>query len=346
MTSVFYKTKVFVFSVFLFLFPIHVVLIRVKNFFYDYSLIKPKKTKPIVISVGNIALGGTGKTPLTIAIAKFLKKEGYQVGVSTRGHGRKNDGSSFLIKDKNWFVKDFYRHWKSAGDEAVLLKNNLGGIPVYVSKDKTKAVNSLYKKEGCDVVILDDGFQHRKLYRDIDIVIFDVDEKMNKMFPYGLLREPIIGLKRADIIISTNVKDKEGGGLTLKWNYNNYLLVADIPENKTEGFEFLGKYSNILSLCAIGSPGNFQKTLENLKINYKQFLTYPDHYPFQENDIKKINSFIDKNKIDLVLCTEKDLIKLKEYKKVLRAPLAAITINYSLNPNIKRGVLDKIGEIV
>ena len=76
MASVFYKTKVFVFSVFLFLFPIHVVLIRVKNFFYDYNLIKPKKTKPIVISVGNVALGGTGKTPLTISIAKFLKKEG------------------------------------------------------------------------------------------------------------------------------------------------------------------------------------------------------------------------------------------------------------------------------
>ena len=91
---------------------------------------------------------------------------------------------------------------------------------------------------------------------------------MNKMFPYGLLREPIIGLKRADIIISTNAKDKEAGGLTLKWSYNNYLLVADIPENKTEGFEFLGKYSNILSLCAIGSPRNFQKTLENLKINF------------------------------------------------------------------------------
>ena len=100
MTSVFYKIKVFVFYWFLFLFPIHVIFIRLKNFFYDYNLIKPKKTKPTIISIGNISLGGTGKTPFTIAIAKLLTRQGYKVGVSTRGHGRKNEGSSFLMKDK------------------------------------------------------------------------------------------------------------------------------------------------------------------------------------------------------------------------------------------------------
>tara|TARA_B100000427_G_scaffold93663_1_gene77284 strand:+ start:3976 stop:5016 length:1041 start_codon:yes stop_codon:yes gene_type:complete len=346
MTSVFYKIKVFVFYWFLFLFPIHVVFIWLKNFFYDYNLIKPKKTKPIIVSIGNVSLGGTGKTPFTIAIAKLLTQQGYKVGVSTRGHGRKNEKSSFLMKDKNWFVKDFYKHWKVAGDETVLLKNNLENIPVYVSKNKTKAAESLYRKEGCDVVLLDDGFQHRKLYRDVDIVLFDHNEKANKIFPYGVLREPIIGLKRADIIISTNMADNKEGVLALKWGYNDYLLVADSPENKAEKFEVLNQYSNILSLCAIGSPGGFQKTLESLKINFKESLVYPDHYPFKEKDIKKINSFVDNNKIDLILCTEKDLIKLKQYKETLGAPIAAITINYSLSPSLEKGVLDKIRGIV
>ena len=346
MTSVFYKTKVFVFYWFLFLFPIHVLFIWLKNFFYDYSLIKPKKTKPIIVSVGNVSLGGTGKTPFTIAIAKLLTQQGYKVGVSTRGHGRKNEKSSFLMKDKNWFVKDFYKHWRVAGDETVLLKNNLENIPVYVSKDKTKAAESLYRQEGCDVVLLDDGFQHRKLYRDVDIVLFDHSEKANKIFPYGALREPIIGLKRADIIISTNMADNKEGGLALKWGYNDYLLVADSPENKAERFEVLNQYTNILSLCAIGSPEGFQKTLESLKINFKESLVYPDHYPFKEKDIKKINSFVDNNKIDLILCTEKDLIKLKQYKETLGAPIAAITINYSLSPSLEKGILDKIRGIV
>tara|TARA_A100001037_G_scaffold289043_1_gene300395 strand:- start:476 stop:1516 length:1041 start_codon:yes stop_codon:yes gene_type:complete len=346
MTSVFYKIKVFVFYWFLFLFPIHVIFIRLKNFFYDYNLIKPKKTKPTIISIGNISLGGTGKTPFTIAIAKLLTHQGYKVGVSTRGHGRENEGSSFLMKDKNWFVKDFYKHWRVAGDETVLLKNNLDNVPVYVSKNKTKAAENLYEKEGCDVVLLDDGFQHRQLYRDIDIVLFDHSEKANKIFPYGALRESIIGLKRADIIISTNVVGNKEGGFALKWDYNDYLLVADNPKNKAEGFEVLNQYSNILSLCAIGSPASFQKTLESLKINYQQSLIYPDHYPFKEKDVKKINSFVKDNKIDLILCTEKDLIKLKQYKEVLGAPLAAITINYSLSSSLEKGILDKIREMV
>jgi len=346
MTSVFYKIKVFVFYWFLFLFPIHVIFIRLKNFFYDYNLIKPKKTKPTIISIGNISLGGTGKTPFTIAIAKLLTHQGYKVGVSTRGHGRENEGSSFLMKDKNWFVKDFYKHWRVAGDETVLLKNNLDNVPVYVSKNKTKAAENLYEKEGCDVVLLDDGFQHRQLYRDIDIVLFDHSEKANKIFPYGALRESIIGLKRADIIISTNVVGNKEGGFALKWGYNDYLLVADNPKNKAEGFEVLNQYSNILSLCAIGSPASFQKTLESLKINYQQSLIYPDHYPFKEKDVKKINSFVKDNKIDLILCTEKDLIKLKQYKEALGAPLAAITINYSLSSSLEKGILDKIREMV
>ena len=346
MTSVFYKIKVFVFYWFLFLFPIHVIFIRLKNFFYDYNLIKPKKTKPTIISIGNISLGGTGKTPFTIAIAKLLTHQGYKVGVSTRGHGRENEGSSFLMKDKNWFVKDFYKHWRVAGDETVLLKNNLDNVPVYVSKNKTKAAENLYEKEGCDVVLLDDGFQHRQLYRDIDIVLFDHSEKANKIFPYGALRESIIGLKRADIIISTNVVGNKEGGFALKWDYNGYLLVADNPKNKAEDFEVLNQYSNILSLCAIGSPASFQKTLESLKINYQQSLIYPDHYPFKEKDVKKINSFVKDNKIDLILCTEKDLIKLKQYKEVMGAPLAAITINYSLSSDLEKGVLDKIKEMV
>tara|TARA_B100000029_G_scaffold95959_1_gene86022 strand:- start:2369 stop:3409 length:1041 start_codon:yes stop_codon:yes gene_type:complete len=346
MTSVFYKIKVFVFYWFLFLFPIHVIFIRLKNFFYDYNLIKPKKTKPTIISIGNISLGGTGKTPFTIAIAKLLTHQGYKVGVSTRGHGRENEGSSFLMKDKNWFVKDFYKHWRVAGDETVLLKNNLDNVPVYVSKNKTKAAENLYEKEGCDVVLLDDGFQHRQLYRDIDIVLFDHSEKANKIFPYGALRESIIGLKRADIIISTNVVGNKEGGFALKWDYNDYLLVADNPKNKAEDFEVLNQYSNILSLCAIGSPASFQKTLESLKINYQQSLIYPDHYPFKEKDVKKINSFVKDNKIDLILCTEKDLIKLKQYKEVLGAPLAAITINYSLSSSLEKGILDKIREMV
>ena len=106
-------------SAFLFLFPFHVVFIFFKNLFYDLGLIKATKINSRVISVGNVSLGGTGKTPTTIAIANFFQKNGFAVGIVSRGHGRKNESKSFLVEDQ---------HWSECGDEVVLLKNNLGNF--------------------------------------------------------------------------------------------------------------------------------------------------------------------------------------------------------------------------
>jgi len=337
MTSLFYKIKVFVFFTFLFLFPVHIILIRAKNFLYDHNLIKAKKSKPIVISVGNISLGGAGKTPFTIALSSFLKKQGYSVGVAVRGHGRKNEKDSFLMKDQGWDI---------AGDETILLQNNLGTIPIYVSKNKFDAANHLYNEKNCEIVIMDDAFQHRKIYRDIDIVLVakeTAESKNKKLFPYGQLREPIINLKRADMIIETKSSESKKGGFVLNWGYKQSLLM---PDGETCSLGVLKGYNNILSLCAIGSPKSFEKTLGFLKINYKKSLHYPDHYPFTKKDIDKLNVFIKKNNIDAIVCTEKDLIKLKEYKQMLKVPLGAIMLDYSLGQDIEGAVLIKIKEIV
>ena len=98
-------------------------------------------------------------------------------------------------------------------------------------------------------------------------------------------------------------------------------------------------------MCAIGDPESFKKTLEFLKIGSKELLIYPDHYPFKKRDVYKINRFINKNGVDAVLCTEKDLIKLKQYKKMIKVPVGAITINYSLNSEIEKEILLKIKEV-
>ena len=98
-------------------------------------------------------------------------------------------------------------------------------------------------------------------------------------------------------------------------------------------------------MCIRDSPESFKKTLEFLKIDSKEFLIYPDHYPFKKRDIHKINQFINKNSVDAILCTEKDLIKLKQYKKMIKIPVGAITINYSLNSEIEKEILLKIKEV-
>ena len=161
----------------------------------------------MVISVGNVALGGTGKTPTTISIANFLQKRGFSVGIVSRGHGRKNESNNFLATDQ---------HWRECGDEVVLLKNNLNPqIPVYVSQNKIFATKQL-ADIGCSVVLLDDGFQHRKIHRDIDIVLIGPENHIKKnqlIYPYGILREPFRSIKRADITIMTknNLVDNKSG---------------------------------------------------------------------------------------------------------------------------------------
>ena len=347
MNSFYYGIKVRVLTAFLTLFPIHVLLIKIKNFLYDYNFWKAKKSKAKVISIGNLSLGGSGKTPFAIALSRFLVSKNYSVGIVTTGHGRNNNnfffGQSFLMENQSW---------EEAGDEAVLLKNNLEKVPIYVSwrkKNRAHAANYLFEKKNCDIVIFDDAFQHRKADRDIDIVLTSSETSLGsqKIFPYGLLRESILGLKRADMVIETkgNLFNKNNGNqnrFVLHWNFNDYLLM---PNDETCSISVLKKYNNILSLCAIGDPESFKKTLEFLKIDSKEFLAYPDHYPFKKRDIHKINQFINKNGIDAVLCTEKDLVKLKKYKKMIKIPVGAITINYSLNSEIEKEILLKIKEV-
>ena len=192
-------------------------------------------------------------------------------------------------------------------------------------------INCIIKEEILEDLNIDDDTE-----LDSNEIIGN-NEKLNRIFPYGGLRESVVGLRRADLIISTITDEHEDEkNLTLKWAYNDYLLIAGTPENKTEELRSLEQYNNILSLCAIGTPENFQKTLKSLNIHYKQSLVYPDHYPFKEKDINKINAFIEKNKIDIILCTEKDLVKLKQHKKMLGVPLAAITINYSFSEGLEK----------
>ena len=216
-----------IFSFILFLFPIHLVFIKIKNFLYDNNIIDPIKIDTKIISIGNVSLGGAGKTPFTIALSNFLKeKMGVSVGVVTRGYGRRNSHHNFLFNNHSW---------QDCGDEVIVLTNNLSrSIPVYISSNKILGAKEL-SSLGCDIVILDDAFQHRKLGRDIDIVLLSPDElvpKNKKTFPWGLLREPFYNIKRANIIIATkmnlyNSKILPPNSFPLNTSFQKELLSSD-----------------------------------------------------------------------------------------------------------------------
>jgi len=331
------KFITFLFSTILFFFPIHLFYVFIKNILYDFKILKPVKTGAIVISVGNVALGGTGKTPTTISIANFLQKRGFSVGIVSRGHGRKNESNNFLATDQ---------HWSECGDEVVLLKNNLNPqIPVYVSQNKIFATKQL-TDIGCSVVLLDDGFQHRKIHRDIDIVLIGPENHIKKnqfIYPYGILREPFSSIKRADIKIITknNLVDNKSG-IAADHELNLKIKNEILSTGENQSLQDLLKSPSNLSVCSIGDPSSFAKTLQGLNINIVRRLDYPDHWPFSSYDVKKINRTVLEEGLKNIICTEKDYVKLLEFKNMLNVDLNAIVLKHDLSKGIEDDILSRM----
>ena len=330
------KLLTYALSALLFVFPVHLVFIFLKNLLYDFGVLKGKKVGAKVISVGNIALGGTGKTPTTIAIANFLEKNGHSVGIVTRGHGRENISNNFLLKNQGW---------RECGDEVVLLKNNTSSnTRIFVSLNKVYAAKQL-SKMGCNIVLLDDGFQHRRIDRDIDVVLLG-PENQNKgcqlIYPYGLLREPLCSLKRADITISTKNNLIKRTSLQSDHKLNLKIKEKVLSSSSIKNIHSLANKSGIVSVCAIGDPESFSKTLESININVDKKLVFPDHWPFSLHDIEKINRIAIKEGLKHIVCTEKEFVKLVEFKQHLKIDINAIIINHQLSEKIERDILARL----
>ena len=330
------KVLTYTISAFLFIFPIHLIFIFFKNLLYDLGIFKPVSIDAKIISVGNIALGGTGKTPITIAIANFLESRGYVVGIVSRGHGRENISNSFLLKNQGW---------RESGDEVVLLKNNTSKrTNIYVSTNKVYAAKKL-SEMGCNVILLDDGFQHRRINRDIDVVLLGSENQkymQQFIYPYGLLREPFCYLKRADITISTKK------GLIKNVNIKtDYELNFEIKENVISSglpttIHNLANMSGIMSVCSIGDPDSFSRTLHKNNITVDEKLVFPDHWPFTLTDVKKINRLASDKKLKHIICTEKDFVKLLEFKNILNIDICAIVLKHEISQEIKQDILGRL----
>ena len=330
------KFFTYILSALLFVFPIHLLFIFLKNLLYDLEIFKARKVDAKVVSIGNIALGGTGKTPTTIAIANFLEKKGFAVGIVTRGHGRENISNSFLLKNHGW---------KECGDEVILLKNNTSSnTHIFVSLDKIYAAEQL-SNMGCDIILLDDGFQHRRIHRDIDIVLLGPENQNKKwqlIYPYGLLREPYCYLKRADITISTKSNLIKSTNRRSDYALSLEIKKEIISSGSIKNIHDLGNKSGIISVCSIGDPESFSKTLSNNNINVNKKLVFPDHWPFSLSDIEKINRLALKEGLKHIVCTEKDFVKLLEFKNVLNVDVNAVVMKHDLSEEIEQDILSRL----
>lgn len=244
-----------------------------KNFLYDKGILKPTKVDAYVISVGNITTGGVGKTPVVAEIAKYYEK----VAIISRGYGGGYDNREVNVISPEDDVK-------MAGDEPLWLAQNTNAV-VITSKNRIKAARFAIKKFSVTTIILDDGFQHRKIHRDLDIVLVDSQKKFGnyKLLPAGPLRETLAGLKRADKVVEV------------------HKSAGEVYNIKTGGALPAGV--EVTALSAIGQPQSFYDLLKDYNVVNK--ITFDDHHQYELKDIEGISGSI--------ITTEKDAVKLQKF---------------------------------
>jgi tetraacyldisaccharide 4'-kinase len=276
--------------------------IAARNALYDRGLFKSRRLGWPVVSVGNIRAGGTGKTPFTIALGKSLQEKGIAFDILTRGYGRDKESQIALV-DPSGSPAQF-------GDEPLLLSQKLG-VPVIVGADRyaagifaEKSFSELKPAHGTKWIhLLDDGFQHRKLYRDFDIVLVSATDAADKLLPAGRLREPLSSLQRANAVVL--VEDAKADGLPLDgknmWHVKRTLTLTGLP-------------SRPIAFCGIARPENFFADLRNAGINLAATYAFRDHHAYTESDITHLLSLRQKYNANGFVTTEKDLINLQRVR--------------------------------
>ena len=302
-------------------------IMDMRNLLYDRDVLKSYELGARTISVGNLTTGGTGKTPLVALIADTLIDHGETVCILTRGYGRKDPKSRVLVSDGTNILVDA----ETGGDEPVELANKLDCKAIIVADpDRVAAAEWAREKfKNISTFILDDGFQHRRARRDLDIVCIDATNPRGngRILPAGTLRESLDSLKRADAIVITRTEQVEST-TDLEKHLRDRNSTAPIFRAKTEITSLIpievfhaktpGTQSNEPSLFAftgIGNPDNFFRSLETRNVAATE--SFPDHHRFTHTDISQIESKAKEVGAEALATTAKDAVKLKGLKFTL-----------------------------
>jgi tetraacyldisaccharide 4'-kinase len=299
--------------------------VNIRNAMLDLGVIKQKKLPCPVVSIGNITVGGTGKTPTAIKIANILKAKGLRPAILSRGYKGTAKSPVNVVSDGSRILMDF----QEAGDEPIVMAQSTEGIPILTGHKRYLTGMYAIENMGADILVLDDGFQHRCLARDIDIVLLHSRLPLGNGFPLplGPLREPVSALKRADIIIWTGsaaIPDSRSLPFkALKLDFPSFYGYHKPKEvvcgERVDVFapEYL-KDRKVCAFAGIGMPASFRKTLEELGADVADFIAFPDHHLYREDDIARIHGSAKACKADMIVTTEKDGIKLKAFPQFVK----------------------------
>ena len=297
-------------------FPLSIIfkfVTDIRNKLYDCNFLKSEKINVPVISVGNLSTGGTGKTPMVDFIIYNLKRD-YNISVLSRGYNRKSKG---FIEIKNSDNPSL------VGDEPFLIKSNHSEVPVFACEDRVEGAKKIISENNTNLILLDDAFQHRKISRNLDIVLTEYNNLFYKdyLLPYGNLRESRNNINRADVIIVTKcpLDFNKADAIKIKNQINpkktQSLFFSQIKySEKLFGFKELSfksiRNSKLTLVTGIANSQPLKEYLKKNNVNFDHF-DYPDHYNYSRKDVNKI---LATTKNNIILTTKKDYYKLSQFK--------------------------------
>jgi tetraacyldisaccharide 4'-kinase len=286
---------------------IYWLIITLRNKFFDWNIFKKIRLNTPVVSIGNIKTGGTGKTPFTIYLAEYFLKKNLKTAIVSRGYKKTGNDDYFIEGNHN------NPSLQDLGDEPYLLFRRLKSISdnfiLASGASKSSLAKIVEEKYNPDVIIIDDGFQHRKLFRNLDLVLTEHKKNIfdDLLLPAGNLRETKSSLNRASVVIRNNkaLLVETNDNISIKYTGKGYY---DINENK------VSLDNAVYTICGIANPDSFYSLINRDKINILRKFEFPDHYAFNEEELRKLFVGTDKEKV--IVTTEKDFVKLKELKNL------------------------------
>jgi tetraacyldisaccharide 4'-kinase len=296
--------------------------IRLRNWAYDRGWAHSDRAPVPVVSVGNLTAGGTGKTPCVEYVARYYRQRGLRVAILSRGYGAEH----------------------GPNDEALVLEENLPDVPHLQGADRVRWARAAVEELDSEVLVLDDGFQHRRLARDLDLVLLDATDPWGggRLLPRGLLREPHSSLLRAGVVVLTRCDQSTAEDLArLRQRIARMAPAAPVVDTTHRPVDLANSDGEVLPLdalhdrpvaafCGIGNPEAFRRTLQLQGADLRAFRTFADHHPYSRPDVESLRGWArELDPAALVLTTQKDLVKLR-LSRLADRPLAALRIRLNV----------------
>jgi len=298
---------------------IYSAAVRLRLLAYNRGFLKAKTLAAFVVSIGNITAGGTGKTPFIAMLTEWAAHNGFRAAILSRGYKGKSNQQSSVVSDGQGLISSVH----DAGDEPLLLAKKLPSTPVLISKDRYAIGDMALRLFNSELLLLDDGYQHLSLYRDLNVLLIDANRQFGNgwLLPLGPLREPLKEIERADLIVMTRCNERERGDNLVRFLRETapgkpVLRSSHIPEKVI--FPSSGEIhppqilagKNVMAFAGIAHPDDFLEMVTGLGAHVREFKGYPDHHSFDQSDIQALESWSRRPEIDFLLTTEKDWVRI------------------------------------